>query len=300
MMTEFFAGGFVLGKAENLQGRSRPGNVVVVVWAFNRPEGAFRSLRALRDLSGLHSSAERVRARRRAALAARHGRQRPGLGARARARARDVGHRAGRRADGCARASGWRARSTPRSAPSRSSAAHAVAPAKRPDLSTFAGRLGSLRIAENDLPGRARHRVVDGARAARRRRPAARRPAAAAPRPPLSALGLRGGATQVISVAQIHGKYVTYAWAFPSANAARAALRAAASQRGVRAAPRGRGARCDARGAARPAACATTSSGCAASCCCRSAPTGRRASRCCSRGRSSWRASSTRTRPRLG
>ena len=40
----------------------------------------------------------------------------------------------------------------------------------------------------------------------------------------------------MISVAQIQGKYVTYAWAFPSANAARAALRAAASQRGVRAA----------------------------------------------------------------
>ena len=56
MMTEFFAGGFVLGKAENLQGHSRPGNVVVVVWAFNRPEGAFRSLRALRDLSGLDSA----------------------------------------------------------------------------------------------------------------------------------------------------------------------------------------------------------------------------------------------------
>ena len=56
MMTEFFAGGFILGKAENLQGRSRPGNVVVVVWAFTRPEGAYRSLRALRDLSGLHSA----------------------------------------------------------------------------------------------------------------------------------------------------------------------------------------------------------------------------------------------------
>ena len=38
----------------------------------------------------------------------------------------------------------------------------------------------------------------------------------------------------MISVAQIRGAYVTYAWAFPSAKAARAALRAAASQRGVR------------------------------------------------------------------
>ncbi len=56
MVTEFWAGGFLLGKAENLQGHSRPGNVVVVVWAFRKPEGAYRSLRALRDLSGLHST----------------------------------------------------------------------------------------------------------------------------------------------------------------------------------------------------------------------------------------------------
>ena len=41
----------------------------------------------------------------------------------------------------------------------------------------------------------------------------------------------------MVAVAQIHGVYVTYAWAFPSARAARAALRASASQRGVRAAP---------------------------------------------------------------
>ena len=39
MVTEFWAGGFLLGKAENLQGHSRPGNVVVVVWAFRKPEG---------------------------------------------------------------------------------------------------------------------------------------------------------------------------------------------------------------------------------------------------------------------
>ena len=65
MVTEFWAGGFLLGKAENLQGHSRPGNVVVVVWAFSKPEGAFRSLRALRDLSGLHSTPELVRARAR-------------------------------------------------------------------------------------------------------------------------------------------------------------------------------------------------------------------------------------------
>jgi hypothetical protein len=55
MMSEFFAGGFVLGKAENLVGHVRPGNVSVVVWAFRGPEGAFRGLRALRDLSGLHA-----------------------------------------------------------------------------------------------------------------------------------------------------------------------------------------------------------------------------------------------------
>ena len=47
-------------------------------------------------------------------------------------------------------------------------------------------------------------------------------------------LGLRGGATQVISVSQIHGNYVTYAWAFPTARAAQAALRAATRQGGVR------------------------------------------------------------------
>lgn len=112
-----------------------------------------------------------------------------------------------------------------------------VAPAKRPDLSTFAGRLGALRIADNDLPGSlhteawrvrarpdARDRLQDDAAALRLGRR-------------FETLGLRGGATQVISVAQIHGKYVTYAWAFPSAKAARAALRAAVGQRGVRAAP---------------------------------------------------------------
>jgi hypothetical protein len=47
------------------------------------------------------------------------------------------------------------------------------------------------------------------------------------------ALGLLGATTQVISVAQIHGNYAAYAWAFPSPAAARAALRAARGQRGV-------------------------------------------------------------------
>ena len=43
-----------------------------------------------------------------------------------------------------------------------------------------------------------------------------------------------GGAVQVISVAQIHGNYAAYVWAFPSAIAARAALSAAKRQPGVR------------------------------------------------------------------
>jgi hypothetical protein len=236
MMTEFFAGGFVLGKAENLQGRSRPGNVVVVVWAFNRPEGAFRSLRALRDLSGLHSSPSTFAPG--AILLSLPG---TGVSDLIWVRGRALVRATSGRAQGGASMATARGR-VARAIDAKISAepfigGFEVAPVKRPDLSTFAGRLGSLRIAENDLPGGldteswqvrarpdARDRLHDDAAAARLGRR-------------YRALGLLGGATQVISVAQIHGKYVTYAWAFPSAEAARASLRAAASQRGVRAAP---------------------------------------------------------------
>jgi len=114
---------------------------------------------------------------------------------------------------------------------------YAPAPVKRPDLSTFAGRLSSLRIPDNDLPG-----GLDTESWKVRARPDARDrlhsdAAALELGRSFQALGLRGGVTQVISVAQIHGKYVTYAWAFPSAAAAQAALRAAIRQSGVRAAP---------------------------------------------------------------
>jgi hypothetical protein len=236
MNTEFFAGGFVLGKAENLQGISRPGNVVVVLWAFANPEGAFRSLRALRDLSGLHSSpsgfapgavllslpgtgaSDLLWVRGRALVRATSG---MAVGGAAMASERDE----------VARAIDAKIKAEPLIGGARS------APVAHLDLSTLAGRLGALRIAENDLPGGldtdswqvrarpdARDRLHDDAASARL---VSR----------FQALGLRGAASQVISVAQIHGDYVTYAWAFPSAQAARAALRAAATQRGVRSAP---------------------------------------------------------------
>jgi hypothetical protein len=236
MMSEFFAGGFVLGKAENLQGRTRRGNVVVVVWAFNNPEGAYRSLRALRDLSGLRSTPSAFAPG--AVLLSL-----PGTGVtdllwvRGRALVRATsgvtvgGASMLRRREQVARAIDAKIKAEP------FIAGFTVAPARAPDLKTLAGRLSALRIAENDLPGGldteawlvrarpdARDRLHDDAAA----RSLARR---------FQALGLRGGATQVISVAQIHGEYVTYAWAFPTEKAARAALRAATSQRGVRAAP---------------------------------------------------------------
>jgi hypothetical protein len=236
MVTEFWAGGFLLGKAENLQGHSRPGNVVVVVWAFNKPEGAYRSLRALRDLSGLHSSPSTFAPG--AVLLSL-----PGTGVsdllwvRGRALIRAT---AGIRQGGASMLSARRQVARAIDAKIKSEpfiGAYAVAPAKPPDLSTFAGRLSSLRIPDDDLPGGldteswqvrarsdARDRLHDDAAAQRLGRS-------------FQALGLRGGATQVISVAQIHGKYVTYAWAFPTAGAAQAALRAATGQRGVRAAP---------------------------------------------------------------
>ena len=118
MMTEFFAGGFILGKAENLQGRSRPGNVVVVVWAFTKPEGAYRSLRALRDLSGLHSSPSRF-APGAIVLSL------PGTGAsdllwvRGRALVRATSSIPQGGASMARARDAWRARSTPRSGPSR-------------------------------------------------------------------------------------------------------------------------------------------------------------------------------------
>lgn len=236
MMTEFFAGGFILGKAENLQGRSRPGNVVVVVWAFTKPEGAYRSLRALRDLSDLHSSPSRF-APGAIVLSL------PGTGAsdllwvRGRALVRATssitvgGSSMARARDAVARTIDAKIRGEPLIAGYR------LAAVKQPDLSTLAGRLGSLRIVENDLPGGldtvswtvtprpgARDRLHRDAAALRLQRR-------------FAALGLLGGATQIISVAQIHGSYVTYAWAFPSGAAAHEALRAARSQSGVRSAP---------------------------------------------------------------
>jgi hypothetical protein len=236
MMTEFFAGGFILGKAENLEGESRPGNVAVVVWAFSRPEGAFRSLRALRDLSGLHSAPSAFAPG--AVLLSL-----PGTG---------VSDLIWVRGRALVRASSGVAQGGGSMLAARNRVARAVdakissdpfiggiAPRPQPrlDLSTFAGRLGSLRIADNDLPG-----GLDTASWHVRARPDARdRLHAGAAVQRLTrrfrALGMRGEATQVISVAQIHGSYVTYAWAFPSTRSARAALRAATSQRGVRTAP---------------------------------------------------------------
>ena len=236
MMTEFFAGGFILGKAENLQGRSRKGNVVVVVWAFAKPEGAYRSLRALRDLSGLHSAPSAF-APGAIVLSL------PGTGAsdllwvRGRALVRATssitvgGAPMARARDGVAHAVDAKIRRQPLLAD------YHVATAKKPDLSTLAGRLGALRIPENNLPG-----GLDTASWKVTPRPGARDPlhrdaASLRLQRRFAALGLRGGAVQVISVAQIHGAYVAYAWAFPTAAAARSALRAARGQSGVRSAP---------------------------------------------------------------
>ena len=236
MMSEFFSGGFVLGKAENLEGHSRPGDVAVVVWVFERPEGAFRSLRALRDLSGLHAKPSSFAPG--AVLLSFPG---TGVSDLLWVRGRALVRTSSGVAQGGKSMAGARER-VARAVDAKISAEPSVGgirlqPAKRPDRSTLAGRLGSLRIAENDLPGGldteswrvrarrdARDRLHDDTVAVRLGRH-------------FRALGLLGGASQVVSVAQIHGVYVTYAWAFSSARAARAALRAAASQRGVRAAP---------------------------------------------------------------
>jgi hypothetical protein len=236
MMSEFFAGGFVLGKAQNLVGHVRPGNVAVVVWAFRGPAGAFRGLRALRDLSGLHAFPSPFAPG--AVLLSL-----PGTG---------VSDLIWVRGRALVRASAGNAQGGTSMAHDRDLVARVVdakissepfvggiqlPPEPRLDLSTLAGRLGSLRVAENDLPG-----GLDTRSWMVRARPDARdplRPDAAAARlgRRYRALGLLGAAAQVISVAQIHGNYAAYAWAFGSGAAARAALRAAESQGGVRVTP---------------------------------------------------------------
>ena len=233
MMSEFFAGGFVLGKAENLVGRVRPGNVSVVVWTFLGQEGAFRGLRALRDLSGLHASAspfapgaillslpgtgvsDLIWVHGRALVRASAGNAQGGASM---AHERDL----------VARAIDAKIDSEP------SVGGVQLPPEPRLDPSTLAGRLGSLRVAENDLPG-----GLDTRYLTLRAGPGARDPlhgdaAAARLNRNYRRLGLLGGIAQVISVAQIHGNYAAYAWAFPSAAAARAALRAAETRQGVR------------------------------------------------------------------
>jgi hypothetical protein len=233
MMSEFFAGGFVLGKAENLVGHVRPGNVSVVVWAFRGPEGAFRGLRALRDLSGLHAVpsafapgaitlslpgtgvSDLIWVRGRALVRASSGDAEGGV---------LMAHQR----DRVARAIDAKISSEPFVGGAE------LPPEPRLDLSTLAGRLGFLRIAENDLPGGldTRSRTVRAQPDARD--PLHGDPAAARLARRYHALGLLGGSAQVISVAQIHGNYAAYVWAFPSAIAARAALSAAKGQPGVR------------------------------------------------------------------
>ena len=236
MNTEFFSGGFVLGKAQNLLGRSRPGNVALVLWAFARPEGAYRSLRALRDLSGLRASpsdfapgavllslpgtgvSDLVWVRGRALVRASAGSE---VGGGSMVSERDL----------VARAIDAKVMAEPLVGGVQ------PAPPQSYDLSTLSGRLGSLRIAENDLPG-----GIDTRSWLVRARPDARArlrddPAAAQLARRYRELGLLGGSTQVISVAQIAGRYVAYAWAFADARTAQAALRATAHQPGVRATP---------------------------------------------------------------
>jgi hypothetical protein len=233
MMSEFFAGGFVLGKAENLVGRVRPGNVSVVVWAFLGPEGAFRGLRALRDLSGLHVASSPFAPG--AILLSL-----PGTGVsdliwvhgralvRASAGNAEGGGPMAHQRDRVARAIDAKISSEP------SVGGVQLPPEPALDLSTLAGRLGSLRVAENDLPG-----GLDTRSLTLHAGPGARDPlhgdvAAVRLNRRYRQLGLLGGSAQVISVAQIHGNYAAYVWAFPSAAAARAALRAAETRHGVR------------------------------------------------------------------
>ena len=130
-----------------------------------------------------------------AALAARHGRERPRLGARPRARARELRRRAGRPVDGCTQRERVARAIDAKIAAEPSSAASQLPPAPRLDRTTLAGRLGSLRIAENDLPGGLDTRIVARARAARRARPLLDDPAAARLGRRYRALGLLGGAS---------------------------------------------------------------------------------------------------------
>jgi hypothetical protein len=236
MMSEFFAGGFVLGKAENLVGRVRPGNVSVVIWAFLGPEGAFRGLRALRDLSGLHAAASPFAPG--AILLSL-----PGTGVsdliwvhgralvRASAGNAQGGASMAHQRDRVARAIDAKIDSEP------SVGGVALPPEPALDMSTLAGRLSSLRVAENDLPGGLDTRTWTLVARPDARDPLRADAAAARLIRRYRALGLLGGVAQVISVAQIHGNYAAYAWAFPSQAAARAALRAARSQPGVRVTP---------------------------------------------------------------
>ena len=185
MMSEFFAGGFVLGKAENLVGRVRPGNVSVVVWAFLGPEGAFRGLRALRDLSGLHMSASPFAPG--AILLSL-----PGTGvsdliwvhgrALVRASAGDAqgGASMAHQRDRVARAIDAKIDSEP------SVGGVELPPEPALDMTTLAGRLGSLRVAENDLPGGLDTRTWTLVAGPRARDPLRRRSGRRTAHPPLS------------------------------------------------------------------------------------------------------------------
>ena len=236
MMSEFVAGGFVLGKAENLKGHVRPGNVAVVVWAFRGPEGAFRALRALRDLSGLHAAPSAFAPG--AVLLSLPG---TGVSDLLWVRGRVLVRASAGNAQGGSSMAHDRdlvARVVDAKIASEPSVGGARLPLDpRLDLSTLAGRLGSLRVAENDLPG-----GLDTRSWTVRARPDARDPlhtdaVAALLDRRYRALGLLGGTAQVISVAQIHGDYAAYVWAFKSPADARAALRASESRIGLRVAP---------------------------------------------------------------
>jgi hypothetical protein len=236
MMSEFIAGGFVLGKAENLVAHVRRGTVAVVVWAFRGPEGAFRGLRALRDLSGLHAAPSAFAPG--AVLLSLPG---TGVSDLICVRGRALVRASAGNAEGGSSMAHDRdlvARVVDAKIASEPSVGRAgLPPEPRLDLSTLAGRLGSLRVAENDLPG-----GLDTRSWTVRARPDARDPLHVDAVATLldrryRALGLQGGAAQVISVAQIHGNSAAYAWAFKSGAAARAALRASESRAGLRVAP---------------------------------------------------------------
>ena len=288
----------MLGKAENLVGHVRPGNVSVVVWAFRGPEGAFRGLRALRDLSGLHALPSAFAPGRDHALASGHRRQRPHLGARPRARACEL-------------------RCTPQGGVSMAHQRDRVARAIDAKISSepFVGGA--------ELPPEPRLDLLDAGRPARfppgsprticraastprsrtvRARPDARDPlhgdrAAASLARRYRALGLLGGA----STGHLRGadpwqlRGLRLGVPERQGRARRAERVEGATGRARHAGSRGASARCASSGPA--GTCGTTSSGCAGASSSRSAATGRLASRCCSPVRSWWRASSRRTRP---